>query len=221
MKTLKLTLFLFLLCLAFATCKKDKGMPTVTDVDGNVYHTVKIGTQTWMVENLKTTHYRNGDAIPNEKNAQNWANLATGAYVDYDNVLANGEVYGRLYNWFAATDARNIAPQGWHVPSQAEYVTLVDYLGGEAVAGGKIKQTGTKHWASPNIGSNSSGFTAFPSGYYSINGNFYSLGSAFIVWTSTSQDLTYAWEYQLISGNNFNDDVFDKNSGAAIRCIKD
>ena len=197
-------------------------MPTVTDVDGNVYHTVKIGTQTWMVENLKTTHYRNGDAIPNEKNGQNWANLATGAYVDYDNVPANGEVYGHLYNWFAATDARNIAPQGWHVPSKAEYATLVDYLGGEAVAGIKLKEKGTQHWLSPNIGSNSSGFTALPSGYYSTNGNFYSLGSGFVVWTTTLEDLTFAREYQMFnSGDSFYDDILDKNTGVAIRCIKD
>lgn len=139
--------------------------PTVTDYDGNVYQTVLIGDQCWMMENLKVTHYRNGDPIPHVTDGVTWGNLTSGAYCNYNNDEGNVATYGRLYNWYAVDDSRNIAPAGWHVPSDAEWQTLVDYLGGDAVAGGKMKEAGTTHWASPNTGAtNESGFTALPGG---------------------------------------------------------
>jgi uncharacterized protein (TIGR02145 family) len=211
--------------LAFAACKKDKGMPTVTDLDGNVYHTVKIGTQTWMVENLKTTHYRNGDAIPNEKNPQNWVNLATGAYVDNPNTVDYAKTYGHLYNWFAVKDARNIAPLGWHVPSDSEWTTLAEFLGGKLVASNKLRESGTSHWQAPNTGAtNSTGFRALPGGYRKLDGGFLPMndGSIGCYWATD--------EYSNANGKECDFNVSDpeiyfvdfaKIAGLSVRCIKD
>ena len=115
---------------------------SVTDIDGNVYKTAKIGNQWWMAENLRVTHYRNGDKIPNLSGDEEWDN-ANGAYCCYNNDSANIAKYGMLYNWFAVADSRNIAPEGWHVPTDEEWQVLVDYLGGAALAGGKLKSKGT------------------------------------------------------------------------------
>jgi len=144
---------------------------TMTDIDGNVYETVTIGTQVWMAENLKVTHYRNGNTILHIIDWFSWFTL-TGAYCEYDNDVNNVAVYGRLYNWYAVNDSRYIAPVGWHVPSDAEWLTLVDYLGGDTVADGKMKEIGTTHWVSPNTGAtNESGFSALPGGYRDYGGN--------------------------------------------------
>jgi uncharacterized protein (TIGR02145 family) len=116
---------------------------TVTDIDGNVYQTVTLGGQVWMAENLKVTRYRNGDPIPCVNDASAWSGLSTGAYCHYNNDFNNAAIYGRLYNWYAVSDSRNIAPGGWHVPTDTEWQTLVDLLGGSSVAGGKMKTTGT------------------------------------------------------------------------------
>jgi uncharacterized protein (TIGR02145 family) len=116
----------------------------VTDYDGNVYNTVTIGTQTWMTEDLRVTHYRNGDLIPNVAETAAWNNLTTGAYCNYDNDKRNSATYGRLYNWYAVISGANLAPSGWHVPTDAEWTTLTTYLGGEGVAGGKLKESGNK-----------------------------------------------------------------------------
>ena len=139
---------------------------TVVDIDGNVYNTVTIGTQVWMVENLKTTKYRNGDAIPNVTGNASWVALSTGAYCWYNNDAATYKAtYGALYNWYAVGDSRNIAPSGWHVATDSEWTTLSTFLGGESIAGDKLKEIGTSHWLSPNTGAtNSNGFTAFPGG---------------------------------------------------------
>jgi len=139
---------------------------SVTDIDGNVYQTVKIGNQWWMMENLKVTSYRNGEAIPNVTDTTEWYNLTTGAYCYYDNDAYNTTIYGRLYNWYSINDSRSIAPTGWHVPTDEEWTTVINYLGGESVAGGKLKENGTTHWTSPNNGAtNESGFSALPGGY--------------------------------------------------------
>jgi uncharacterized protein (TIGR02145 family) len=172
---------LFVMVLMFLGCsKKDQKNPvkpysddTVTDIDGNSYRTVKIGNQLWLAENLKVTHFRNGDTIPNVTDGTTWSNLTTGAYCDYDNDSSNVSTYGRLYNWYAANDSSNIAPAGWHVPTETEWQTLVDYLGDWAVAGGKLKETGTTRWHSPNAGAtNESGFSALPGGYRDYDGDF-------------------------------------------------
>jgi uncharacterized protein (TIGR02145 family) len=200
-------------------------MPTVTDVDGNVYHTVKIGTQTWMVENLKTTHYRNGDAIPNEKIAQNWVNLATGAYVDNPNTIDYAKIYGHLYNWFAVKDARNIAPLGWHVPSDSEWATLAEFLGGKSVASDKLRESGTSHWQAPNTGAtNSTGFRALPGGYRKLDGGFLPMndGSIGCYWATDEYSNTKGKECDF----NVSDPVLDfvnfaKIAGLSVRCVKD
>jgi len=143
--------------------KQDNNNNTETDYDGNVYHTVTIGTQIWMVENLKTTHYRNGDPIPNVPDNTQWSNLTTSAYCNYNNDANNAKTYGLLYNWYAAINSLNICPVGWHVPSANEWKKLETYMGGVGVAGGKMKEAGTTHWISPNTkAGNSSGFSGLP-----------------------------------------------------------
>ena len=179
---------------------------TITDYDGNVYETVEIGDQCWMAENLKVTHYRNGDAIPTGYSDSEWPNLSTGAYAVYpwdnDDASQNTcegdctEVYGNLYNWYAVDDTRDICPEGWHVPTDTEWTELEDYLGG---AGGKIKSTGTIEngdglWYSPNLGAtNESGFTALPGGYRHGNYGYYdNMGYYVYLWSSTANPNQYA-----------------------------
>nr|MBC8213906.1 fibrobacter succinogenes major paralogous domain-containing protein [Candidatus Neomarinimicrobiota bacterium] len=149
---------------------------TMTDIDGNTYQTIQIGTQIWTTTNLKVTHYRNGDAILTGYSNSEWSDLddtETGAYAVYDNNETNADTYGYLYNWYAVDDRRNIAPEGWHIPSDQEWQILVDFLG-ESVAAGKMQETGTEHWDSPNSSAtNESGFTALPGGYRNnYNGNY-------------------------------------------------
>jgi len=196
---------------------------TVTDIDGNTYRTVKIGDQWWMAENLRVTHYRNGDAIPHITDGTEWSKLTTGAYCEYDNSSANVATYGRLYNWYAVSDNRNIAPAGWHVPSDAEWQTLVDYLGGEFVAGGKMKEIGTTHWDSPNQGAtNVSGFTALPGGYRSSDGGFFTLGSTTYFWSSKELNSNHAWFRELIYINAYiARSSASKHSGFSVRLVRD
>lgn len=149
----------------------------VTDADGNVYHTVKIGTQLWTVENLKTTKFNDGSSIPLVTDGTLWMNLTTPGYCWYDNDAAtNKATYGALYNWYAIHTGK-LAPVGWHVPTTEEWATLAAYLGGDTVAGGKLKETDTAHWSSPNTGAtNESGFSALPGGYRDGSGNFNLIG---------------------------------------------
>ena len=149
---------------------------TVTDIDGNVYKTVKIGNQWWMAENIKVTRYSNGDQIQYVTSNSDWSSLASGAYSNYNNDPNQSTVYGRLYNWRAANDGRRLAPDGWHLPSKAEWQALVANLGGESVAGGKMKEFGTSHWNYPNSADNLSNFSALPSGARVENGNFFNRG---------------------------------------------
>ncbi len=198
-------------------------LTTVTDYDGNVYHIVVIGTQTWTVENLKVTHYRNGDTIANVTGNSAWVSLTTGAYCWYNNSIDNKTLYGALYNWFTVNDSRNIAPLGWHVPTDAEWTILTTYLGGEIVAGGKMKETDTTHWYSPNTGAtNESGFTALPAGNRDYNGSFNYLGNLGNYWSSTQSDAYFAWNRYLNSYyaqcyRNY----FPNHLGFAVRLVKD
>ena len=192
------------------------------DIDGNVYRTVKIGDQWWMAENLKVTHYRNGDPIPNVTSNTEWENLSTGASCVYRNDESNVSTYGRLYNWFAVHDSRNIAPEGWHVPNDEEWQILIDYLGGESVAGGKMKEQGFEHWFSPNTGAtNESGFTALPGGYRCRSGHFYTMGYYANFWSTTEYSSGHAWyrtlgyNYSEVTRSNLN-----KRFGFSIRCIR-
>lgn len=205
---------------------------TVVDIDGNVYHTVQIGEQIWMVENLKVTHYTNGDPIPIVYVVSKWCNLYTDAYCDYRYDFEYSKTYGRLYNWFAVADSRGLCPIGWHVPSIQEWKKLSLFLGGNEIAGGKMKESGTIHWEAPNIGAtNESGFTGLPMSYRSIvNGGFGPIGKAAYWWSSTTltdgKDTisnNSAWTRYLSYehgrlGINFG---YDKGGGFSVRCIKD
>ena len=206
---------------------------TLTDVDGNNYITVKIGTQWWMAENLKVTRYRNGVSIPNVTSAATWSTRTTGAYCDYDNNSSNVTIYGRLYNLYAIHDDRILAPAGWHVPTDNEWKTLEKYLGmSQAQAdgttwrgtneGGKIKETGTLHWSSPNTGAtNESGFTAIAGGYRAVDGVFCYLKDYAIFWTSTSYSAGKAWERTLHCGYSSISRVTNsKVYGFSVRCVK-
>ena len=197
---------------------------TVTDIDGNHYLTLKIGDQWWMMENLEVTHYRNGDPIPNVTNAGEWAGLSTGAYCNYDNDTSNVPVYGRLYNWYAVVDSRNIVPEGWHVPSDAEWQTLVDYLGGGTVAGGKMKEVGTVLWVPPNTGAtNESFFGGIPGGFCSYLGMFSGIGYQADFWSCTEGDPDlFGWYRELFYYySEVLRSITNKESGLSIRCVKD
>ena len=207
----------------------------IADIDGNVYNIVTIGTQVWMAENLKTTKYNDGTAIPNIIDNTIWAATTTGAYGDYNNTPQNSTIYGRLYNWYAVDNSspfkvthnggKNVCPTSWHVPSDAEWTILTTFLGGEAVAGGKLKETGTTHWLSPNSGAtNEMGFTALPGGYR--YGSQYNLIGSRGSWWSTSMDLSYpsyAWSRVM---SYLNDISVHRNSsdephGFSVRCVRD
>jgi uncharacterized protein (TIGR02145 family) len=196
---------------------------SVSDIDGNYYHTVTIGNQTWMAENLKVTKYANGDKISNICDYDQWSDLKSGAYCEYNNKVSNAHIYGRLYNWFAVSDKRNIAPNGWRVANESDWKTLINYLAGEMVAGGKMKETGEAHWKFPNsYATNESGFTALPGGIRSSNGEFGSFGKASTWWANTVSDETKAIGYFL----NYSDGKVDRNDndktfGLSVRCIKE
>ena len=206
---------------------------TVTDIDGNIYNTVTIGTQVWMTENLKVTKYRNGDDIPNVTDGIQWNGLTTGAYCIYDNVSANVNTYGLLYNWYAITDSRNICPTGWHVPTDAEWNILEKYLDNTVDTtftgttgtdiGGKLKETGSLHWATPNTGAtNSSGFTALPGGWRGYDKLFHDLLYTGYWWSKTQKNSSSAWDRQLYQGTKTIDRLYlNKYLGLSVRCIKD
>ena len=197
---------------------------SVTDIDGNVYETAAIGNQVWMAENLKVTHYRDGTEITPVTDITAWTKLSTEAYCYYDNNSSNGDTYGALYNWYAVSDSRNIAPAGWHVPTDEEWQTLVDYLGGSGVAGGKMKETGKTHWDYPNTGAtNESGFSALPGGYRNLaNGHYYNVGSSGYFWSAPEYTRTDGWD-RLLTYNH--SDVYrhitNKKEGLSVRLVRD
>jgi uncharacterized protein (TIGR02145 family) len=188
----------------------------VTDVEGNVYKTVTIGTQVWMAENLKTTKYNDGTAIPMAVGVL----PSTAAYFYYDNDISNKDIYGALYNWYAVNTAK-LCPTGWHVPNNAEWQILTDYLGGFYVAGGKMKEEGFSHWLAPNTGAtNESGFTALPGGW-AIHSY---MGESAYFSSSSEYETNNSWSYYLnlfynssaggIGGATF------KEYGYSVRCLK-
>lgn len=196
---------------------------TVTDADGNVYKTVKIGNQWWMAENLKTTKYHDGTPIPLVTDSIVWSSLTSPGYCWYNNDSgAYKNTYGALYNWYAVSTGK-LAPSGWHVPTDAEWKILTDFLGGEKVAGGKMKEKGKAHWTPPNKGAtNRSGFTALPGGVRSHKGGFSLITNAAHFWSSFSDVPTSAWGRILFY---FNDDVFRTHNartyGFSVRFVKD
>jgi len=197
---------------------------TMTDQQGNVYKTIVIGTQEWMAENLKTTIYRNGNAIANVTGNNQWADLTTGAWCYYNNNSQYDCPYGKLYNWYAVADSRNVCPTGWHVPTDAEWTTLTSFLGGETVAGGKMKSTGLQYWLAPNdFATNESGFSGLPGGNRDgLNGYFYGVGYYGYWWSSPESSTTGAW-YRYLSyddGNAYRYGAY-KRDGFSVRCLKD
>ena len=201
---------------------------SVTDQDGNTYATIEIGTQEWMAENLRTTTYANGDPIPNVTDNAQWSNLTTGAWAHYENDSQYEIPYGKLYNWYAVADSRNVCPAGWHVPADAEWTVLTNYLGGQNVAGGQMKTTGTIEaatglWNSPNAeATNSSGFSGAPGGDRIFNGECYSVGRDGYWWSSSEDDTYYAWYRNLYYGNGVaGREDLDKQSGFSVRCLRD
>lgn len=182
---------------------------------------VQIGTQVWMTKNLNVSRYRNGDLIPQVTNPNQWSNLTTGAWCYYANNTEIGTTYGKLYNWYAVNDPRGLAPQGWHVPSDAEWSILTTFLGGLGLAGGKLKAT--TGWNSPNTAAtNSSRFTGFPGGSRNSSGTFDQIGYSGVWWSSSELDITYAWYRYLY----YYDGVATRASsyktfGLSVRCIKD
>jgi len=197
---------------------------TVMDIDENVYQTVQIGGQLWMAENLKVTHYSDSSEITYIINNEDWGSYDEGQYGVYDNDPANADIYGNLYNFAVVDDSRGVCPPGWHVPSDEEYTILTDYLGGESVAGGKMKEAGTEHWNSPNSGAtNESGFTGFPAGYRFYSNGFYSsMGFYGYFWSSSEYASYSAWFRALYYHHS---SVLryanDRQEGFSIRCIKD
>jgi uncharacterized protein (TIGR02145 family) len=186
-----------------------------------------------MTENLKTTKYNDGTAIPNITVDATWAAATTGAYSDYSNTPANSTTYGRLYNWYAVDNnaatkvasngGKNVCPTSWHVPSDEEWTTLTTYLGGETIAGGKLKETGTMHWSSPNTGAtNETGFTALPSGLHYYNGIYVLIGYDGYWWSSTESTTSGAWFRRTYSNAAIVGRYDDyKRDGISVRCVSD
>jgi uncharacterized protein (TIGR02145 family) len=197
---------------------------TVTDNDGNVYNTVTIGTQVWLTENLKTTKYNDGTAIPLVTDYTAWSNLTAPGYCWYDNNEATYKnTYGALYNWYTVSTGK-LCPTGWHVPSDAEWTTLTTSLGDESVAGDKLKETGTAHWTSPNRGAtNETGFTALPGGHRYVDGmcNYIGLGGYW--WSSTEVSTASAWLrfMSCYDAGVYSYDYYSKQEGFSIRCLRD
>jgi uncharacterized protein (TIGR02145 family) len=193
---------------------------TVTDIDGNVYNAITIGGQVWMKENLKTTQYNVGYQIPYITDDALWVSTTSPAYCWYNNDISNKDIYGALYNGYAI-DTGLICPTGWHVPSDAEWTTLATYLGGVNVAGGKMKETGTTHWQSPNTGAdNSSSFTGLPGGCRYFNPVWIGIGS-FGYWWSSTHNSTALWIRRLSYGSSNIDRMNFGVYGFSVRCIKD
>ena len=233
----KLTWLIFLFIILISCSKNPESLTNVTedhmvDIDGNVYQTVKIGNQVWMKENLRVTHYRNGDEIPNVLNDSSWINLTTGAYCTYDNDDSNISIYGLLYNWHAVGDTRNIAPEGWHVPTDQEGKELEMYLGlsrNEADdkswrgtdEGSKLKAT--SGWNNDGNGTNISGFSALPNGYrYGYTGAFSNIGSDGYCWSASQSGSLYAWFRNLsYSTSQVRRSSSNRRSGSGVRCVRD
>jgi uncharacterized protein (TIGR02145 family) len=187
--------------------------------------TVVIGTQQWMEKNLDVMTYRNGDIIPQVSDPTAWTNLTTGAWCYYNNDPLNGAIYGKLYNWYAINDPRGLAPQGWHIPTDEEWTTLSTLLGGDAVAGGKMKTTGITRWTTPNTSAtNESGFAGLPGGFRAHGGSFFDIGSNGYWWSASESRSISANAYLrdlLYNVSDLSRGSFPKRSGFSVRCLRD
>ncbi len=196
--------------------------------DGRAYRAIPIGTQVWMAENLHVEHYRNGDPIANLVDDADWIGTydsEEGGYCIWENTTHWMYLYGYLYNWYAVNSTKGLAPEGWHVPSDIEWNILINYLGGNSVAGGKLKQAGTFNWDEPNTGAtNESGFTAIAAGFRKYeNGDFASNGYVAVFWSSTSKDETNAFTRALFANREdvIRHDGDNKGHGFSVRLVMD
>ncbi len=197
---------------------------TVKDVDGNSYNTIHIGKQIWFAENLKTSKYNDGTSIPHIVNDSLWISSKSGAWCHYNNDQKNNDKYGKLYNLYVVSGNKNVCPSGWHVPTNVEWTILINYLGGERVAGGKMKEKGTINWEWRNKqASNSSGFTALPGGERSFNGKYYNIGSHGYWWSSTENNTFKYWFLELWNyfGSAHTEETYSNQSGMSVRCLRD
>jgi uncharacterized protein (TIGR02145 family) len=223
MKALKIGLATLMLSLVIS-CKKENNVQSSVNTGSTesliaATGTVRIGTQVWQKKDLATSYYRNGDKIPQVKDPAKWAKLTSGAWCWYNNNPGNG----KLYNWYAVNDSRGLVPTGWHIPGDSEWIILTTYLGGYAVAGGMMKETGITHWLTPNAdATNSSGFTALPGGTRYYLGDFFDAGGYGYWWSSTEAAANAAYYryltyfYGAISaGTDY------KTNGFSVRCLKD
>ena len=198
---------------------------TVEDIDGNIYNTVLISSQVWMQKNLEVTHYRNGDVIPQVTDENQWANITTGAWCSYDNDPSKAP-YGKLYNAYAVQDPRGLAPQGWHVPSQDEIQTLINFSNSlDNSSQSTLTEIGFTHWNEPNDTSNLTGFTALGSGYRMGDGSnqFANLKYISRMWSSTlfPGTITTSLTFLIVpsfAGCNLG---MPNKYGSSVRCIKD
>lgn len=215
------------------------GMPTITDIDGNVYNTILIGDQCWMKENLKTTTYNNGASIPNVTDGADWSNLISDAYVWYDNDISWKDSYGALYNWYATIDPGALCPTGWHVPGHDEWEVLFEYIGGtlpphgnelkscrqvNSPAGGNCSTNEHPRWAENDSfwGTDEYGLSGLPGGFRQYNGEFNDVGKYSVWWSSSEYSSDFAWSQTL----SYNDGTVyvsssKKASGLSIRCLRD
>lgn len=184
---------------------------------------VQIGNQIWMVENLNVSHCRNDNPVPEvltDKEWQEYGEEGKPAWCYYDNDPANGEKYGKLYNWYAVKDQRGLAPEGWHVPGDDEWARLITHLGGFTAAGDKLKYTGKRAKGVKEI--DETGFNALPGGYRKSKGGFSYLGFCGFWWSSTESIPDNAWSrYMYFNNNDVNRGAFNKISGFSIRCLLD
>lgn len=222
--TVHLIVISVLFILLATSCKKDEGdnPETVTDIDGNVYNTVTIGTQIWMKENLKVTKLNDGTPMTLVLNDNDWGSNTVPSYSWCGNDANTKNIYGILYNCYCVM-TNKLCPSGWHVPTDAEWTTLTDFLGGEDVAGGKMKEKGTTHWLSPNTdATNESGFTGLPAGYRHQWSPADQVGEDAYFWSSTIREVS--GENWLRSLGTLGSDCsrFDNKyeNGLSIRCIK-
>ena len=212
---------LIMIVLLFLTsCEKKSNLPT--DGDGNEYNTVVIGTQVWHKENLKTTKFNSGVPIHLETDISQWGQESLPAYCWYGNVEGLKDPYGAIYNWRAAR-LGTLCPKGWHTPTIEEWTTMINYLGGESVAGDKLKEEGLKHWYPQNTGAtNERGFTALPGGQRDRYGGFSSMGQMGIWWTSSPSYENTALKVFIYGGDHGIYNVrFPTEAGYSVRCVKD
>lgn len=203
--------------------KSSTGWVSLTTATAVNYPSVLIGAQYWMTHNLDVSTYRNGVPIPYVSDTTIWGGLTYGAWCYYNNDPANGEIYGKLYNWYAVNDLRGLAPTGWHVPSRTEWLILISNLDGPTAAGGRMKLADTTIWTSLNTGAdNSSGFVGLPGGRRFSDGSFNYVGSEGHWWSTQGDGVPFAWYLSLYDNStgvsmesNF------KKSGFSVRCLRD